>query len=130
MLPSLHDDLLISYEVNCEARELRLFTRRSDLSCLRTIIFSGVKGYHLKNDAFGNIIFSLAEIHLDQFLAEYGEEISESYRLSGAPGPWAADADHGLQSLMLDDVKAFVLSSSYGISAWLLAKSVTVLQTL
>jgi hypothetical protein len=54
-------------------------------------MFEGVEGYHFWDDAFGNIIFSLTEIPIDKVLLDYGSEIRESYRMSGAPGSWAGD---------------------------------------
>jgi hypothetical protein len=49
MLPSLHDDFLVSYEVNCEARQIRLCAKRDprgrpaheqQMTCV--IVFTGV----------------------------------------------------------------------------------------
>lgn len=101
MLPSLHDYYLISYSVNCENREISLSARRPQPADdpLRTVVFTGVQGYHLMNDAFGNIIFSLSEISLDQFFSEYGSDVAESHRLAGAPGSWAADIATGRETL-------------------------------
>src|SRR3981189_2783608 len=93
MLPSLHDNYFVSYEVNCETRQIKLHTRRPEWAeehVGRTIVFSGVEGYHFENDAFGNIIFSLETITVQELLSKYGSSIAESYRLAGAPGPWAA----------------------------------------
>jgi hypothetical protein len=131
MLPSLHDNYLISYSVNCENREISLSARRyqpAEDTLIRTVVFTGVQGYHLMNDAFGNIIFSLSEISLDQFFSEYGSEVAESHRLAGAPGAWAADIATGRETLQSEDVKAFILSSSYGLSGWLLATNFEVLE--
>ena len=58
MLPSLHDNYLVSYEVSCEARQIKLFARRptdGKTDNGRIIVFSGVEGYAFQNDAFGNI---------------------------------------------------------------------------
>jgi hypothetical protein len=125
MLPSFHDDYLISYEVNCEARRIRLSVRRPEWKTelgVRIIVFNGVEGYRFENDAFGNIIFSLEAVSIESFLSEYCPEIRESYRLAGAPGPWAADLDSAYDVLAAKGVQAFVLSSSYGLSGWILAK--------
>jgi hypothetical protein len=88
MLPSLHDNYLISYSVNCENREISLSARRrsqpAEDPLIRTVVFTGAQGYHLMNDAFGNIIFSLSEISLDQFFSEYVSEVAESHRLAGS----------------------------------------------
>jgi len=132
MLPSLHDDFVVSYEVNCETRQIKLHTR-PDLrdpakrdQRPRTIVFNGVEGYQFENDAFGNIIFSLEAVSIEQVLADYGSGIAESYRMAGAPGPWTADLASATQVLNAKGVQGFVLSSSYGLSGWVLAKEALV----
>jgi len=67
LLPSLHDYYLVSYEVYCERRTIKLHVRHPDRAKERgvptlTLIFGGVEGYHFKDDAFGNIIFSLQAV--------------------------------------------------------------------
>jgi len=78
----------------------------------------GVEAYQFENDAFGNIIFSLDAVSVEQVLATYGSRIEESYRMAGAPGPWAADLVSATETLRAKGVKGFVLSSSYGLSGW------------
>src|SRR6266852_3685824 len=120
MLPSLHDYYLASYEVNCEVRLIKLHARHPDFAEAHgastiTIVFTGVEGYHFKNDAFGNIVFSLKTVSVEELLLEYRSEITESYRVAGAPGPWAADLMTACQLLTAKSVKGFVISSSYGL---------------
>lgn len=57
------------------------------------VMFKGVEGYHFENDAFGNIAFDVETVALDQFLKEFSQGLSESYRMAGAPGPWAANLE-------------------------------------
>jgi hypothetical protein len=134
-VPSLHDNFLVSYEVNCEARQIKLHTKPDSRDPakreqrLRTVILNGVEGYRFENDAFGNIIFSLDAIPVEQLLAEFGLQIAESYRMAGAPGPWAADLSSAPQVLTAKGVQGFVLSSSYGLSGWVLAKEALIEQT-
>ncbi len=59
------------------------------------IIFEGVEGYRFENDAFGNVIFEIETVPVEELLKDFGDEIKESYRLAGSPGPWAADLDSG-----------------------------------
>ena len=133
MLPSLHDDFLVSYEVNCKTRQIKLCAERdprlpvtNEKQTGRIIVFKGVEGYQFENDAFGNIISSLEEIPVEQLLAEYGSRIAESYRMTGAPGPWAGDLVSARQVLTSKGVHAYILSSSYGLSGWILAKEALV----
>jgi hypothetical protein len=132
MLPSLHDNFLASYEVNCETRQIKLYTKPDPRDPARrevrprTIVFNGVEGYQFENDAFGNIIFSLSAIPVEQLLADHGSRIAESHRMAGAPGPWAADLASAAQALTAMGIQAFDLSSSYGLSGWILAKEALV----
>lgn len=127
MLPSFHDDYLVSYEVNCETRRIKLHVRsRESELANRIVVFTGVEGYRFENDAFGNIIFSLELISVEQLMAEYGSDISKSFRMAGAPGPWAVDLAAAAQALIAKRVQGFILSSSYGLSGWVLARDVSV----
>jgi hypothetical protein len=133
-LPSLHDDFLVSYEVDCEAHRIKLRAKRNARVEAnkglpdRAIVFEGVEGYHFENDASGNIIFSLECVSIEQLLAAYGSQIAGSYRQAGAPGPWAADLASAAQSLNAKGVQAFELSSSCGLSGWILAREFLVEQ--
>ena len=89
-------------------------------------MFEGVEGYQFQDDAFGNIIFSLTENSIDQALRDHSAEIRESYRMSGAPGPWADNLDSAGAILGAKGVRGFELSSSYGLSGWILAKEAVV----
>jgi hypothetical protein len=46
--------------------------------------------------------------------------------MAGAPGPWAADLASAAQALNAMGIEAFDLSSSYGLSGWILAKEILV----
>jgi len=130
MLPSFHDDYLIGYEVDCEGRQIKLFIKppawAAEQAGVSTVVFTGVEGYSFENDAFGNIIFALEAVTMAGFVCEYRGELAESYRMSGAPGTWAADLDSAPRILLERGIQAFVLSSSYGLTGWVLARSAVV----
>jgi hypothetical protein len=126
-LPSFHDDYLVGYEVDCEAREINLHIKPvAEQSGRSTVLFTGVETYHFENDAFGNIIFDLETVALEGFVSEYRAELAESFRMSGALGTWGSDLDDARRFLSEKGVQAFVLSSSYGLSGWLLAREASV----
>jgi hypothetical protein len=129
MLPSVHDGRLISYEVECEARTITLRTERREKGTAEqfaNIILTGVQAYHFRNDAFGNIIFGLEKVPIELFLKEHAAEILASYRMAGSPGPWAKDLVDAARHLGQEKAQAFVLSSSYGLDGWILAREVSV----
>ena len=127
---SVHDNVLVSYEVQCEARTITLRTEHrepGEPTKFTNAVFDGVQGYSLQNDAFGNIIFDLETVPLENLLAEFNAEIGDSYRIAGSPGPWAANLDSAPEYLRQLGIRGFILSSSYGLSGWILAKEMLVL---
>jgi hypothetical protein len=129
MALSLHDNLLVSYEVQCEARTITLRTEHRVSGKppeFTNAVFDGVQGYSFQNDAFGNIVFELETVSVEDLLTEFGAEISESYRTGGSPGPWAANLDSAPGFLREREIKGFILSSSCGLSGWILAKVMSV----
>jgi len=126
MLPSFHDALLISYSVNCVAREIELNIRRTSDQTVQCVAFRGVEGYCFEHDAFGNIINELRNVPVEELLSTYGLQIAEAYRVAGAPGPWAADLASAGDLLASRAVQGFVIWSSYGLSGWILAREASV----
>ncbi|MGB8540277.1 MAG: hypothetical protein WCD49_01450 [Candidatus Acidiferrales bacterium] len=130
MALSVHDNLLISYEVQCEARLITLrteFRAENKPAEFTNIVFKGVQGYSFENDAFGNIIFDVQTILIELFLKQYGAEILESYRMAGSPGRWAENIGTASEYLQKQGMQGFILSSSYGLSGWILAREVSTL---
>jgi hypothetical protein len=128
MALSVHDNRLISYDVRCEERTITLRTEyhaENKPTEFTNVVFEGVEGYHFANDAFENIIFDVVEVPCEEFLTEYGAEISELYRMTGSP-KWATDMDSAAIMMRAQRVNGFVLSSSLGLSGWVLAKEMSV----
>lgn len=125
MLPSFHDDYVAGYEVDCDGRQIKLHIRPgvSDAKQARvtTVVFTGVEGYHFENDAFGNIILDLVAVPMTWFISQYRDELAESSRY-GALGAWASDLEAAPRVLTEQGIQTFVLSSSYGLSGWVLAR--------
>ena len=125
MLPSFHDDYLIGYEVDCEGRQIKLHIKPApwvvEQAGVSTVVFTGVDGYHFENDAFGNIIFDLEVVPTAGFVSEYRDDLAESRRY-GAVGRWASDLDAAPRVLSELGIQPYVLSSSLGLSGWVLAK--------
>lgn len=129
--PSVHDNLLISYEVHCEKRTISLRTEyrlKDKPTEFTNIIFEGVRAYHFQNDAFGNIIFGVENVPAEWFLERYGAEIVETNRMAGSPGEWVKDLDSAPAYLSEQEIQAFTLSSSLGLCGWVLAKKMLIVR--
>lgn len=93
---------------------------------VRTLVFAGVEGYHFENDAFGNIISDLEEVVAERLLAACREEIQKSFQISGALGVWVNDISDAPNLLRERGVRGFILTSTLGLSGWVLAKEASV----
>jgi hypothetical protein len=130
MTRSIHDNFLVAYEVQCKERTITLRTEYDYEGAPKeftNIVFTGVQGYRFEDDAFGNIIYGLDEVPVEQVLEKHRAQIAESYHMAGAPGPWAANLETAAAFLTAQGVKGFILSSSWGLSGWVIAKEVSIL---
>ena len=130
MTRSIHDNFLVAYEVRCKERTITLRTEydyEGTPTEFTKIVFTGVQGYRFNDDAFGNIIYGLDEVPVEQVLEKHRAQIAESYHMAGAPGPWAANLETAAAFLTAQGVKGFILSSSWGLSGWVIAKEVSIL---
>lgn len=126
---SIHDNYLVAYEVRCKERVIVLHTEYDYESFpfeATDVVFSGVQGYRFEDDAFGNIIYGIEEILVGQLIEDHRAEIAESYRMAGAPGSWAANLDTAASFLKEQGARGFVLSASFGLSGWIIAKDVSI----
>jgi hypothetical protein len=123
LLPSFHDFSLVGYAVDCGARQVVLRLQPASSTKTHVVIFSGVQGYVFENDAFGNLVFELQAVSPTELIVEESVRINEMFRQSGAPGPWAADLPAASARFTEQGLFGYVLSSSYGMSGWVLAQS-------
>lgn len=78
-LPSFHDDYLVRYEVDCEARRIVFFSKDHKNSGVSALVFSAVEG------ALGNIILNIEQVPTRFVFSQFKTQIAESLRMRGAP---------------------------------------------
>jgi len=121
---SVHDNRVISYEVDGENRRIVLHTRfgaREPFECT-DLVFEGVLAYHLENDNFGNILFGVEEVSVPGLVAGNAQLFEEGSQYAW-PGPWNDSPESSVQYLESRAARAFEISSSYGLSGWVVAAS-------
>ena len=122
---SLHDNHLVSYEVVCERREIRLCTEfrdRGEPFELTDVFFTGVVAYDFWHDSdIGTIIFDISEVPPTDIYAEHAEQFRDGIRY-GWPGEWAQSAESAAAHFQQHSIRGFELSSSCGMSGWVLAQ--------
>jgi len=97
------------------------------------LAFDGVEAYFLEHDLGGNIVYSFAEASLRKFLEEWQSRFENECRW-GWPTFWRTKPhprqpveqvlEEAFAYLSGKDIKCVELSSSYGLSGWVLASSI------
>jgi hypothetical protein len=121
---SIHDNRVVSYEVDGERRRIVLHTRfedRDPVECT-DLVFEGVLAYYFENDNFGNILFGVEEIPVSQLVA-HNRRLFEAGSKYAWPGPWNESPEASIQHFESTGAKAFEISSSYGLDGWVVADS-------
>ena len=134
---SWHDFHLTGYTVDGKRQELTFdleWPYSSEIDIRRAKLqFSGVESYYLEHDLGANIVYSFTEEPLGKFLEEWAERFEIECKW-GWPKFWrtkphppralAIELNEAMDTLAKRQVKCTQLSSSYGLSGWVLAASV------
>lgn len=122
---SIHDNVIVGYSVDCRSREIRLqteFEGRDGLHENTTVVFVGVEAYFFENDGSQNVIFDVVEDTAESVLAQNVERFREGHRQAGWPRFWTDSVDDVRAYLHKNQIRAFWLESSVGMSGWVLAQ--------
>lgn len=124
---SVHDNFLVSYEVLCERREIRLHTEFRDVALgapfeYTDVIFRGVFAYHFQQDTQTNILFGIEEVAVSSILEE-AQALLDAGRPYGWPRVEGSPPPTLEAYLSANDVRGFEIASSYGLDGWVLAQS-------
>lgn len=123
--PSIHDSLLIGYEVDGTARRIVLHTmpHQGGGEVPVDVIFESVAAYHFEGDCLHNIIFDIAETEAREVVGD-GTAFRERHRICGWPRDWNSRAEGPAEFFARENLKVFAISCSYGMTGWVAAKSV------
>ncbi|HWB19278.1 MAG TPA: hypothetical protein VG711_03180 [Phycisphaerales bacterium] len=120
---SIHDNHVFAYTVNCEERQLILHTRtgNADDSELTDVVFAGVIAHHFENVLNHNILFDITEVDPDDIVTAEADRFSESWKWNWPPVDYRGNLSTLKQLLREQGIRGFKISSSYGLSGWVLA---------
>ncbi|MFL6333089.1 MAG: hypothetical protein ACJ754_07060 [Pyrinomonadaceae bacterium] len=125
---SVHDNRLLSYTVDRQEREIILRTAYlgREPHEYTDIIFSGVAAYRFVGDNFSTNIFDVAEVEPEDIYSRHREVFAEGEKY-GWPLPYGS-IEELLQRLSAENVKGYIISSSYGLDGWVWARELTLKQ--
>jgi hypothetical protein len=126
---SIHDNRLVSYTVDGENQRIALHTfyEEQEPHEHTDVIFSGVVAYDFECDNFGTILFDITERPLSE---AYASNASLFVRLKGYGWPVVHydTVDELLQRLSEQQVRGFIITSSWGMYGFVLARDMQILQ--
>jgi hypothetical protein len=128
-MKSFHDYHLTGYEVDGRAREIRfhlawLYAAEAEPRPNEDVIFTGVEDYFFEHDLGVNIVYAIQEVPLLEFLRTNEQQFQENAKW-GRPRFWSGEVIQTLEQLSAKGARSFELSSSYGLSGWVVAAAVS-----
>ena len=119
----IHDNLVLRYTVDRVSRTLLIETRSDDPRPEHTdVVFHDVLAYVLENDSLetGTILYGIEKRPATEAL-KCSPEAFEAGRAFAWPGWWNEDAEKAREYIEGSGKFAFEISSSIGLSGWVLA---------
>jgi hypothetical protein len=115
---------VVSYEVNGASRRIVLHTRFGEPEHLEftDVIFEGVLAYYFEHDNFGNILFGVDEVPVNQLVAD-NRILFEQGSKYAWPGSWNESPEASIDHFESNRGTGFEMSSSYGLAGWVIAES-------
>ena len=122
---NIHDNNVYAYSVHSDARRLTLHTEYRDISPVEytDVVFSGVVAHHLECSLESNILFGIEEKDLGPLLEEYSWLFTRLKSYGWPSIQYDSLPDLGRQ-LLEQRVRAFGIESSYGLTGFVLCRSI------
>ncbi len=120
---SVHDNFVYAYSVDCEGRRVVLHTvfRDREPQEFTDVIFGDVVAHHFEHALPGNILFDVEEVNIAVVVQENKRLLTDSWRYGWPPVEYNGDLAVLVKALQAASVRAYSISSSYGLSGWILA---------
>ncbi|MDQ0090334.1 hypothetical protein J2T12_003748 [Paenibacillus anaericanus] len=118
----VHDNEILSYEINLKQNKIVIHTEYQNFNKIEntSIIFYDVLAHLFETQLSGSIIFEIYNYEIHHFIEE-NKEILEKQKNYCWP-MYYKTINELEEKLMIEQYKYFVISSSYGLSGWVLAK--------
>lgn len=121
---SVHDNKIVSYQVNLEKEEIRIHTLTESGNNVY-IVFSGVLAHFFETQISNSIIFNIDEYPLLDFFKENKKLLEEQ-----KPYCWPICYENIKEleeTLIKENYIYYNICASYGLSGWVLAKKLEIL---
>ena len=126
MIEGVHDSLLVEYIVSSESKQLvlKLLPRHHSAPAPFEVVFHDAVAHCFEAPLLPAILCGIETIPAETLISENWQRIEHGHKANGWPGAWAASLADAIQFVRSSSLKGFKIESSYGLSGWVLAKSV------
>ncbi|MDT3427573.1 hypothetical protein J2Z22_003136 [Paenibacillus forsythiae] len=122
-MSDIHDNEIISYKVNLKNHTLTLLTV-GDHASETQVLFSGVLAHMFETQLEGSIIMDIQKYELEYFIRN-NFDLLEKQKKSSWPLDYKTSEE--LYNILLSEKYIYyVVFSSYGLSGWVLAKDLEI----
>lgn len=120
---SVHDNHLVAYTVLAKEKKIVFQTEFLDREPheFTDVVFEEVLAYDFEGDLFGSIILDIEEVDVAALLKEHAAMFEDGWRY-GWPRGWEKEKEEIEVFVRRLEMRAFELSSSYGMGGWVLAR--------
>ena len=121
--PSVHDNFVYAYIVDCEGRRLVLHTAYRDREPheFTDIVFRDVVAHHFEHVLPENILMDVEEFDVASLVRENEQMLAKSWRWGWPPLEYRGDLDALVAALRTSSIRAYQVQGSSGMSGWVLA---------
>ena len=122
---SVHDNYVYAYTVDCEGHRVTLHTEYRDREphMFTDVVFRQVVAHFLEHSLPQNILFDVEEGDLEMFLKDNADLFATSWKWAWPPIEFGGDPIRLLHVLRTSATRVFFISSSLGLSGWVLSAS-------
>src|SRR3954467_3700113 len=123
--PSIHDNFVYAYTVDCEGRRLVLHTAYRDREPqeFTDVVFRDVVAHRFEHVLPGNILFDVEEADVAAVVRENAGLLTDSWRHGWPPVEYRGDLAALVEALRGASVRADTIGSAYGPSGWGIARA-------
>lgn len=122
-MSKVHDNEIMSYEVDLKNHQIIVHTQYQKSALIKNtdIVFHNVLVHFFQNELSGSIIFDIEKYDIIRFLKNNSDLLKKQKNYCW---PMAYDTEEELTEKLLEgQYSYYVISSSYGLNGWILAKS-------
>lgn len=120
----MHDYEVISYEINLKNEKIKLIAQLPGAKNQAYLKFDGVLAHYFENELSGSIILDVVEETLTNFLS-YNKNLLDERKNQAWP-MYYKEISQLEEKLKSENLKYYIIGSSYGLGGWVLAKKMII----